>query len=101
MKQTPKDCRRCGYCCSLTVKLADEDIARIKKKGYDEDYFVEEKGQFKCLKRINGYCVFLKIDEGIASCRIYPFRPNRCVEYPGKDTCDLIKHYVVNSKGDS
>jgi len=84
----------------MLVKLGRKDIERIRQAGFIDDYFVDEKNMMPCLKRINGYCIFLDIKEGKAHCRIYPFRPRRCAGYPGKDTCDLIRHYVVNSRND-
>ena len=91
---------RCGLCCTLLVRLDETDISRIKKSGYDEAHFVEKdtKGA-KILRRTNGYCRFLEIKEGIATCTIYESRPRVCREYvciePGEDECKLRRHYSV------
>ncbi|MFH1399819.1 MAG: YkgJ family cysteine cluster protein [Candidatus Woesearchaeota archaeon] len=87
---------RCGLCCSLLVRLNAEDIKRIRLWGYKERFFVA-KGPL--LKRINGYCVFLEIKEGMATCTIYNDRPQKCREYvcvyPGEEDCRLKKHYSI------
>ena len=91
---------RCGLCCTLLVRLGTEDIARIRKRGVDESYFVDQdtKGA-KILRRTNGYCRFLEIKEGIATCTIYDSRPKVCREYvcikPGEEECSLQRHYSV------
>lgn len=91
----PKNCARCGYCCQLIVPLNEKEIKRIKKLGYDEDYFTEKDSHGKkALKLINNYCIFLEINGGIARCRIYSHRPKRCRDYPGKNLCNLKKHFV-------
>ena len=39
--------RTCADCCKyLTVKLDNNDIKRIKKAGYDEDFFMSVRGHF-------------------------------------------------------
>ena len=89
---------RCGLCCCLTVKLESEDIKRIKALGFKQDFFVETvaKSQ-KALKRINGYCRFVQIEDGIATCKIYEHRPKVCREFicipDGMDDCKLKRHY--------
>lgn len=91
---------RCGLCCTLLVRLCKEDISRIRKLGYDEPYFVDKdtKGS-AILRRTNGYCRFLEIKEGIATCTIYGSRPNVCREYvcikKGEEECSLQRHYSV------
>ena len=94
------DTGRCGLCCSLVVKLSEEDIKRIQGLGYKKDLFVEEiaKGK-KALKRINGYCRFVVIKDGIATCTIYDHRPKVCREFvcipKGMDDCKLKRHYDI------
>ena len=91
---------RCGLCCTLLVRLGAEDITKIKSLGFDEAYFVDKdtKGS-KILRRTNGYCRFLEIKEGIATCTIYGSRPKVCREYvcikPGETECSLQRHYSV------
>ena len=68
------------------------------------DYFVDKntKGE-DILRQTNGYCRFLKIEEGIAACTIYESRPRICRDYvciePGKDKCKLQRHYSVVELG--
>ena len=70
-------CKRCGNCCKLRVRLNDEDIKRIKKAGY-KDFFDKRKS----LKRINGYCMFLTFNNGVASCKINNIKPKICGWWP-------------------
>ena len=95
---------RCGLCCTLLVRLDPEDIERIKRLGSKEDSFVEHTGRKESiLKRINGYCSFLKIEKGIATCTIYDSRPKICREYsciaPREVVCKLQRHYSVVELG--
>jgi len=91
---------RCGLCCTLLVRLGKEDIAKIGGLGIDEAYFVDRdtKGA-AILRRTNGYCRFLEIKDGIATCAIYSSRPKVCREYvcikPGEKECALQRHYSV------
>jgi|APIni6443716594_1056825.scaffolds.fasta_scaffold558557_2 Fe-S-cluster containining protein len=91
---------RCGLCCTLLVRLAKEDIARIRKLGHKESCFVaRDSSNSAILNRTNGYCRFLEIKEGIATCTIYESRPKVCREYdcigPGETECRLQRHYSV------
>jgi Fe-S-cluster containining protein len=95
---------RCGLCCTLLVRLNPEDIGRIKNLGSKEEGFVEYTGRNEpILRRINGYCSFLKLEKGIASCTIYGSRPKICREYtcisPGEPECRLQRHYSVVELG--
>jgi len=95
---------RCGLCCTLLVRLNPEDIARIKKLGSKEDSFVEHTSRKEpILKRINGYCSFLKLEKGLASCTIYDSRPKICREYicigQKESECTLQRHYSVVELG--
>jgi len=75
-------CLRCGKCCRFKVKLSLEDIARIRSKGFD-DFFVVEDGNFY-FKRPHGYCIFLKFEDGLFTCKIHDFKPEGCKEFPFK-----------------
>jgi Fe-S-cluster containining protein len=91
---------RCGLCCTLLVRLGREDIERIGKLGFGRANFVDKdtKGA-AILKRTNGYCRFVEIKGGIASCAIYNSRPQVCRDYvctkPGEEECALQRHYSV------
>lgn len=88
-KKSNFKCRRCGYCCQFLVRLTKKEIEDIKKSGYKEEDFVEtdSRGR-KRIKFANYYCYFLKIENCIATCKIYPKRPKACRLYPffGKKT---------------
>ena len=95
---------RCGLCCTLLVRLKRDDIERIRRLEKKEAAFVEYTDRKEpVLKRINGYCRFVRIEEGIASCTIYVSRPRVCKEYvcikPGEAKCGLQRHYSVVELG--
>lgn len=71
-------CKRCGHCCGLKVTLKDEDKKRLRKHGYGK--YINRM----FLKRINGWCPFLKIEKGKATCTIYSIRPGLCQRWPKK-----------------
>ena len=71
-------CIRCGRCCRLKLKLYPADIKKIKRAGHKN--FLDGK----YVKRINGYCKFLKIDAGLAKCKLQKIKPIICQEFPRK-----------------
>jgi len=71
-------CLRCGNCCRLRVRLSEEDIEKITKAGYKD--FLDKNG--KNLKRINGYCNFLELNNGMTSCKIEKLKPEICKKFP-------------------
>lgn len=75
-------CLRCGKCRKFKVKLSLEDITRIKAKGHDDFYILEEENFY--FKRLHGYCVFLKFDDGLFTCSIQDYKPEGCKEFPFK-----------------
>jgi len=81
--KTPKNfkCKRCGTCCTSPF-LSEKEISRIKKAGYDEDYFVEELKGRKFMKLVNDRCIFLDRKNKMTSCKIHKFRPDTCRKYP-------------------
>ncbi len=79
------NCKRCGYCCTLSPKLTKSDIQQIKKLGYTEDFFVDSSSDFKSMKLINNNCVFLDAKENKPVCIIYSSRPAACRIYPSYD----------------
>ena len=59
--------------------LLEEDVQRIKKLGYPEDFFVAHSEGFKILSNSRfGRCVF---HDG-KQCTIYENRPKGCKLYP-------------------
>lgn len=77
------ECRRCGHCCRLHVRLSDADIRRIEKgTKYRQEDFAEKNKKKNYIRRINGYCPFLSISKGRAGCTIYDHRPDICRTYP-------------------
>jgi Fe-S-cluster containining protein len=95
---------RCGLCCTLLVRLSHRDIDQIKKTGVGEDFFVGHTSRGELvLRRINNYCRFIMIEDGIATCTIYESRPKICREYvcigKGESECRLQRHYSVVQLG--
>ncbi len=71
--------RFCAKCCLDTkMPLTEDDIKRIKSRGYPEWYFVVWDDVPR-LRNVEGKCVFLKED---GSCSIYEDRPLGCRLYP-------------------
>ncbi|MDG7000186.1 MAG: YkgJ family cysteine cluster protein [Nitrososphaerota archaeon] len=70
----------CVSCCYDTeMLLLDEDILRITRLGYEEEFFTRESKGFKILKNSrHGRCVF---HDGTL-CTIYKDRPKGCSIYP-------------------
>jgi len=67
----------------MVVRPNKKEIENIKKLGYKEEDFLETDALGrKRIKFINYYCYFLKIENGIAACRIYKKRPKACRQYP-------------------
>jgi Fe-S-cluster containining protein len=91
---------RCGLCCTLLVRLSPEDIKTIEGEGFSKEHFVQPgKNGERLLRQINGYCRFLRLEDGIATCTIYEHRPRVCRDYvcvmPGEESCGLLRHYSV------
>ncbi len=86
-KKTKHECKRCGYCCGLRVKLTKEDINRIVNLGYRKDFFVTHTfwGQ-ACLKQKDNNCIFMGRRGDKTFCKVYPARPELCIKYPPFDT---------------
>lgn len=75
------NCIKCGLCCSLKVIPTESDIKRIEKNlNKPRESFIENRG----LKKVNGYCMFLKNKNGENTCSIYKFRPEACRRWPFK-----------------
>jgi Fe-S-cluster containining protein len=86
-------CIRCGKCCGLRVNLPEEDIRRIKKAGYKD--FIKGKNT---LKKVNGYCIFMTLDNGITSCKLEKSaKPELCKNFPCIEGC-FGKKYDVRCK---
>lgn len=70
------ECRRCGFCCQLDVKVNEQDIKRIKRTGR-RNFTVKKEGE-TFLRHKDNSCIFFK--DGL--CSIYPIRPNVCAQFP-------------------
>ena len=80
-KKDQFDCIKCGLCCALRVEPEEKEIKKIERNtGQGRDSFME--GRY--LKRVNGYCTFLKNKNGENICSIYKFRPKICSRWPFK-----------------
>ncbi|MBI2232289.1 MAG: YkgJ family cysteine cluster protein [Candidatus Aenigmarchaeota archaeon] len=79
------DCIQCGRCCKRwNISIDMEDIENIKKCGYDEREFVDNRKGQLFLKHRGPNCVFLTEDN---RCRIqsehgYEFKPKICRQFP-------------------
>lgn len=81
MQKTGVSCLKynCIKCCINTnMILTNEDIIRINKLGFKSKYFFEKKDGWKCLKNIDGKCIF----HNGHICTIYNSRPDGCRFYP-------------------
>jgi Fe-S-cluster containining protein len=88
-------CRRCGVCCTRhQASVLSEDVQRIAsflgitpedwQTLYDDPRW--EYDNYRLIRHVNGACAFLKYEEGLASCSIYPVRPACCSDWlPGED----------------
>jgi len=75
-------CIRCGYSCTLRVKINAFEWLRIflqGKRNFSEIGF-NKKLQ---LKHTNGHCILLKKKDGKPYCSVYNNRPKMCRNYPG------------------
>lgn len=96
-------CERCGKCCEMSiVRISKEDIKRIKREGYDENYFIKRDimspGLNKfVIKKIGNKCIFLKKKNGKYFCEIYKVRPLTCQRYPffKKDVKSCKPEHVI------
>ena len=70
---------KCIQCCLNTnMPLSYQDIERIKRLGFDTNFFVTRRDGWLQLKNRDGRCVF---HNGI-KCSIYDHRPEGCRMYP-------------------
>ncbi|MCP8304834.1 MAG: YkgJ family cysteine cluster protein [archaeon] len=77
--ENPCRVHRCIECCIQTeMPLTKYDVERIKRLGFEKNFFVIEDGGSLRLKNESGRCVFLR-DYG---CSIYEYRPEGCRLYP-------------------
>ncbi len=70
---------KCIQCCLETnMILSLHDIDRIKRLGFDTNFFVTERDGWLQLKNQDGRCVF----HNNIMCTIYKDRPDGCKLYP-------------------
>ena len=94
-KMIPENCTFCGLCCTLTVRLSDQDIRRIESSGRKrEEFAVADSDGRPVLKRENGWCTFFRREGKIGICTIYDNRPDNCRDFPGKKLCDLSENPI-------
>jgi Fe-S-cluster containining protein len=79
----PKNCNRCGYCCTLRVRLSFPEYLRILLAGKMDFTEKDTKGK-RCIKMPGQRCFFL---EAKNFCKIYSIRPKMCRDYPGVEVC--------------
>jgi Fe-S-cluster containining protein len=88
-------CRRCGVCCTRhQAYVKEEDIERIaaflgvRRSDWESLYGDPrwEFGSFQLIRQTGGACAFLRYEQGMASCAIYPVRPACCADWqPGPE----------------
>lgn len=88
------ECTHCGRCCKRwNISIDLEDIENIKKCGYDERKFVDNRQGQLFLKHRGTNCVFLTEDN---KCRIqsehgYRYKPKLCRQFPfDKDNVNTL-----------
>jgi Fe-S-cluster containining protein len=76
--------KRCGYCCTLRVKLSWKDILRIlfHTKHRYRDFVERDAGRQKVLRMNGRHCFFERRKNGKSSCLIYRHRPWACRVFP-------------------
>jgi len=90
-------CEKCGYCCTLRVRLSLLEFLKIYFKG-KRNFSEKGSNNKRYIKIENNKCFFLTKKDKKPFCKIYQYRPKMCREYPGdiKGTCkesnpDVIK----------
>lgn len=70
---------KCVKCCVETeMLLLEEDVERIRRMGFEHEYFVVSRDGWLYLRNVDGMCVF---NDG-RKCLIYEKRPLGCKLYP-------------------
>ena len=89
------ECLRCGTCCTMhQAFVTGEDIEQISaylgitpdewKREYDDPRW--RYSRFNLIRHVNGTCVFLRYEDGLATCTIQPVKPKCCHDWePGPD----------------
>ncbi len=87
-------CKRCGYCCSLKVRLGMIDLFKITRLGYKADDFSEKDKEGRTvIKLINGDCYFLGRTGNKPFCKIYNARPKVCRNFPSEEQIKMCGAY--------
>ena len=83
-------CLRCGICCTRwQPEVAAEEVHRMARglgvspQEFRQNYIDEhpyKPGLFLLRRNASG-CVFLRYDQGQASCVVHPFRPEACRQW--------------------
>lgn len=98
------DCDRCGTCCKAEIGISIEwaDIVRANRNGQNlfgkavkartditnsDGGLVVKKGGYLLPFR-DGVCQYLEtLGDGLTSCKINEFKPNKCKNYPEGRPC--------------
>jgi Fe-S-cluster containining protein len=88
-------CQRCGVCCtSHQAFVTTADIERIIAylgitladwdRLYDDTRW--QYSEYRLIKHTGGACVFLRFENGLATCAIHDVKPACCAAWqPGRD----------------
>jgi Fe-S-cluster containining protein len=61
--------------------LSKEDIARLERKGYSKEFFVQfDRVGYATLRNQQGHCVFYDVEK--RRCKVHAARPLGCRIYP-------------------
>lgn len=75
-------CKRCGYCCSLKVKLSLVDILRLWIGGFRlKNYADKNPVNEICVRMVGKDCYFLRRNGKKSYCIAYKYRPKICRNY--------------------
>lgn len=77
-------CAQSGKCCGYTVTVGEFDKHQMREAGFDPNENVTTRFGISYLKRVKGFCTFMKTDEcsGKKSCGIYKDRFYICRRFP-------------------
>lgn len=93
------ECLRCGTCCTMhQAFVTGEDIKRITaylkittdewEREYNDSRW--RYSQYNPIRHAKGACVFLRYEDGLATCTIQPVKPKCCRDWkpePDRKEC--------------
>lgn len=93
------DCQRCGTCCTWPPGINPNELAELSEflgiskteffNKYTETVKHPEYGLKVKLIKKGGHCIFLKREDGKASCSVYEAKPRQCRGIPLFEYADV------------